>query len=258
MQKPHDTRQFRAVRCRRKHNIILQVTLGVLGRKGVMSVFLFVHGAWGQPEDWDSLVPKLGKDSCLIADLPSCQSATAGLAEDVDHVRRLMGAANDELVMVGHSYGGMVVTEAADERVRRLVYLAAFVPEVGQSTLDLLMSAPATDEEPFFSMNDDGTTTINDWASDDYLALGYSTGALEFMRARPRRPFSMAASVAPCSSAGWEQIASTYVIASKDTAVSPVLQRSMASHCTQTLDADADHFLWLDNLDQVAEILHTV
>ncbi len=98
---------------------------------------VLVHGAWGSPEMWDHVIDALPPGlEILVADLPTCNRPGTTVFNDAQHVRELAGERS--VILVGHSYGGAVITEAAAEipDVAHLVYLAAAMPGVGESMFD--------------------------------------------------------------------------------------------------------------------------
>ncbi len=113
-----------------------------------MTSFVLVHGAFVDGWYWGETARVLEKEghAVQVANLPSCgtdPAALGGLADDVEEVRRLVAAAAAPVVLVGHSYGGMVITELADDtRVALSVYVSAVMPDRGQSALDALGGTP--------------------------------------------------------------------------------------------------------------------
>src|SRR5262245_221812 len=132
-----------------------------------MSTFVFVHGAWGSPQDWDDVIEAIGdRARCVCADLPSVRRADATLADDAAYVRELI-ADVDDVVLVAHSYGGMVITEAGTApNLRHLVYIASVAPEKDE-TLYALASAD-TDPEAGgdLEIRDDGTSFVSGFGND--------------------------------------------------------------------------------------------
>src|SRR5580700_10990719 len=103
-----------------------------------MTVVL-VHGAWHGAWCWEQVIPRLGAagQRSVVVDLPSVSSPGAGLRDDAACVRDALDSLTDDAVLVGHSYGGLVVTEAGvHPNVAHLVYLTAFVLEVGESPVE--------------------------------------------------------------------------------------------------------------------------
>jgi pimeloyl-ACP methyl ester carboxylesterase len=114
-----------------------------------MSTFVLVHGAWQSTGTWDLLVPLLAKDghkviTPILSGLRSDQghlSPEISLKQHIEDVSGAVSKSQDDVILVGHSYAGMIISgvaETSPSQVRRLVYLDAFIPEDGQCALDLL------------------------------------------------------------------------------------------------------------------------
>ena len=211
--------------------------------------YLLVHGAWHGAWCWDAVRAEL--PDAVAIDLPSNHVDGAGFTDDVAAVRAALDGMTD-VVLCGHSYGGAVITEAgAHDSVRHLVYLCAFVPDVGEtaaglsgtpgfepSTLtsgmtfegDVLVVAPDVAREAFYADCDDAPV--------DRLV-----------------PHPMRAFMVEPAAAAWRDKPSTYVVCTQDQAIQPDLQRQMAARCTTTVELDASHSPMLSMPARVAEIL---
>jgi pimeloyl-ACP methyl ester carboxylesterase len=131
-----------------------------------MSSYVLVHGAWLGGWVWDDVVPlleKAGHRVTVVDQLPSAGTDPASLGDlsaDAAYVRRVLDDLDEPVVLVGHSYGGMVITELADDPgVRHSVYLTAFWPQRGQSLLDILGDRPLPG---WIVPRDDGALAISD------------------------------------------------------------------------------------------------
>jgi pimeloyl-ACP methyl ester carboxylesterase len=211
------------------------------------------HGAWC----WERLVPHLAEREVHRIELQSSGPNVAELTDihkDAGALRELLDGLDTSCVLVGHSYGGAVITQASagHERVAHLVYLSAFMPAAGQSALDtfqpaptwvkptadgraLELAAPASAADVFYNTCDAATAQ---WACERI------------------HPFiSLAAGVAPLTAAGWESITSTYVISTRDHALDPVTQRRMAQQATSVIEVATDHSSFMCQPDLIASIL---
>ena len=109
------------------------VAFSASGAQGAATVVL-VHGAFADGSAWNRVVPLLQARGLKVV---SVQNPLSSLADDVAATRRVLDAQTGPVVLVGHSWAGMVITEAGeDERVKALVYVAAFAPAEGQSAVD--------------------------------------------------------------------------------------------------------------------------
>ena len=108
---------------------------------------VLVHGAWGSPEMWDHVIAALPAGAeVLVADLPTCSRPGATLSDDAAHVQELTG--DRPAILVGHSYGGVVISEAGAQLpgVEHLVFVAAAMPDVGESMFDWTSKRGRIDE----------------------------------------------------------------------------------------------------------------
>lgn len=218
------------------------------------SRLVLVHGAWGSPGIWDEVVLELeGQVEIVLADLPTMQRPTATFADDVEHVRSLVGSG--PTVLCGHSYGGAVITEAADgvPSVAHLVYLAAAVPVEGETMFDITTRRPVPGVPLEF--RDDGTAIPGAWGSDDGR---YSAAAIaRFAAVRPR-PFAVAAAVTPLTTVAWRDVPSTYVLATRDQVIHPETQREMAERTGTVVEIDSDHVVTFQAPREVAAVLRSI
>jgi pimeloyl-ACP methyl ester carboxylesterase len=219
-------------------------------------VVILVHGGNGTPEMWDPVVTELDARGVrsIAADLPTALRIDATLADDAECVRQL-AFAESSTVLCAHSWGGSVITEAGCglEGLAHLVYIAAFVPDRGETTAAwggkrlLESAAPMT-------FRDDGTMVISTWPG--LVNRRYDGAAVQRMRAWPApRPFVASAAVTPLTEAAWRQVPSTYVLASRDTVLHPDTQREMAARTTRVIEMDSDHAVMAVFPKEIADLL---
>jgi pimeloyl-ACP methyl ester carboxylesterase len=194
---------------------------------------VLVHGAFASPAGWDGVAAALHKDGYQTA------TPTLGLESvsgDVSIVQATLDSIPGDKILVGHSYGGFVITNAASGRsdVRGLVYTAAYVPDIGETITTLsegyapgaflahLVPAP---EYPLFIV--DPQFFPEDFAQDLNPKL-----AAEI--ADQQRPTSLALFVTPSGPAAWHALPSWYAISGADRAIDPNLQRFMAQRAGST------------------------
>lgn len=218
--------------------------------------YILVHGAWHGAWAWDLITQRLrtaGK-SVVAVDLPSVRAelpSTATFADDAAYVTAAIDAAETPVVLVGHSYGGMVITEAASGRndVVHLCFVTALVLDVGQSlagendtripawvdlTDDRIASKP---HDPVFQFYGDVDAAQ---AAACVARLGWqSTDALR----------------GPISTTAWREIPSSYVLCTEDEAISFHAQTSMSRRTQRQFTLESAHSPFLSQPDALTEIL---
>jgi pimeloyl-ACP methyl ester carboxylesterase len=230
--------------------------------------YVLVHGAWMGSAGWAPVADELrarGADVHLF-DLPAhgddaTPASTATLAGYVDRVSAELDAADRPVILVGHSMGGVVITEVADRRpadIARLVYVAAYLPRDGESLLDLAMSDADSQIGAHLEPHDDGTIGI---AADAFPDLFCGTDCDDTARAalvagyrdEPTAPLGTKVAL----TGGADTVAKTYVHTGEDRVVSPSLQSAMvaATPVNREVTLDASHAVLLSQPDALAQAL---
>jgi pimeloyl-ACP methyl ester carboxylesterase len=184
------------------------------------------------------------------------------LFADARLVADCLSRLGDEVVVVGHSFGGAVITQATEDaaNVAHLVYLTAFTPDVGESVTSLLRSLPAVPSAlgRAIQARDDGTSVL---AGDDAIVTGlYGACPPEPVAAAMARlsPQMMLSFNQPVTAAAWRSITSTFVTCTEDQAIPIVHQRLMAQRCTATVTLHTDHSPFMSAVGDTADILEAV
>ena len=187
---------------------------------------LFVHGAWANASSWDKVLPLIeavGLSGTAVS-LP-----LTSLADDVATVKRAIELIDGPVLLVGHSYGGSVITEAGgDAKVAGLIYVAAFAPDAGESAASLGASGPPTrileqirpDAHGFFKLTRTGV--------DEVFAQDLTAGERALIFAT-QNPLAGAAFGGPITTPSWKEKPSFYLRATEDHTIHPDLQETMAS-----------------------------
>lgn len=228
---------------------------------------VFVHGAWHGAWCFSALQQELDRRgvSSYAIDLPGHGASLqplGDLATDSDAVRGLIQVLAErginDPVLVGHSYGGAVISQAAatGAPVSSLIYIAAFALHAGESVMSALGTFPRHDVAlgAAIEFRDDGTSILN-----ARLARGalYGACAEAFTDAAIARltpqPMSSMAQVLTESALG--RLPSTYIICSQDEAVHPSHQEIMAGRCTQAITLDTDHSPFISMVNETADII---
>ncbi|TWP50159.1 alpha/beta hydrolase [Lentzea tibetensis] len=211
---------------------------------------LFVHGAcvtdgaWW----WRRMVPLLAAQgvSSAAVELPSCDG-DGDLHADGDAVRAQVASADEPCVLVGHSYGGMVITDAGSSAAR-LVYLTAVVPDAGESLGSLAAPAPFLDPGP------DGRVGVQGSALPSLFMQDCTSSDISGALARLTRQSLAAFGQAPRSVA-WRTVPSTYVVCSDDRATPPSRQRSYAARLGNVVEISTGHHPFLSAPDLLSSTL---
>lgn len=235
------------------------------------ALVVLVHGAWHGGWCWAGLQAELDHRgiASLAIDLPGHGTSShdlTGLHGDVDSVTTTLDhlAVRDDgpMVLVGHSYGGAVITQAAAGRtdVGHLVYVAAFALDPGESVLGALGTFDRREVELSAAMvpTEDGTATLLDPATAPGALYGQCTPETIAAAVRRLSPQSMASMVEAVDGAPRDDIASTYVVCTRDRAVHPDHQNLMAQRCTHRLELDTDHSPFLSAISDMADIIESV
>lgn len=219
---------------------------------------IFVHGACVRDGEWwwQRMVGPLGDlgiETVAVA-LPSCGEDGAELGDlydDVEACRRAIDAADGPVVLLGHSYGGMVITEAgADERVARLVYVTSVMADEGQSQGELLGAEPA----PWLDPSDDGTIGVHPDLIRELFLQDCDEEATEGALARLTRQALVPFTQAP-RRLGWRERPATYVVCTEDLATPAEVQRARVRGDARTVEFEAGHHPFLSRPEDFAQLI---
>lgn len=225
-----------------------------------MPTFLLVHGSWHGPWCWDLLRSALERrgQTAVAVDLPSCGTDPARLgtyADDACVVADAAALVDGDVVVVGHSYGGAVVSEAAfGGNVRRLVFLCAFMPDTGRSYVSYLPPGPLP---PYVGLRDDGTFSVPDGQAHEhfYADCAPDLSAWATVRLRPQSQTVLGPSV---TAASWRSKPSTYIVTTQDRALPPDFQRMFAAQADEVREFASSHSPFLSRPDDLADLLISI
>lgn len=213
---------------------------------------VLVHGAFADGSGWRGVYDELVARGYAVSIV---QNPLTSFADDVAATRRVLSRQDGPAILVGHSYGGSVITETGtDPQVAGLVYVAAFAPDVGQSTLDQYTQIPPP---PNFvpEQQADGFAYLNAERFRAGFAGDTNEADAAFLR-DAQVPISMAALAAPVTVAAWKTKPSWYVVATQDGAIAPELLRSTARRIgARTTEVPGSHVVFLTQPKAVAEVI---
>ncbi|MDX6653777.1 MAG: hypothetical protein QOH18_478 [Solirubrobacterales bacterium] len=186
--------------------------------------------------------------------LPSCGEAgeqLGDLRDDVEACRRAIAAADGPVVLLGHSYGGMVITEAgADDRVARLLYLTSVMADDGQSQAELTGTEPA----PWLDPGEDGTIGVHPDLIREFFLQDCDEEATEGALSRLTRQSAVPFTQSP-RRIGWRERPATYVVCTEDLATPAEVQRRRVQGDARVVEFQAGHHPFLSRPEAFAETI---
>ncbi len=192
---------------------------------------VFVHGAFADGSSWDDIIPTLHARGLKVV---SVQNPLSSLAEDVAATRRALDAQTGPVVLVGHSWGGMVITEVGHHpRVRSLVYVAAFAPSVGQSVNDLARDYPKPTGIDHLIVDKEGFATLSFEGISKHFAQDVPIAKHRLMAAT-QGPIRAAAFDEKVSVTAWSTKPSWFIVSEQDRMIQPALQLDSAKKLSAT------------------------
>jgi pimeloyl-ACP methyl ester carboxylesterase len=225
--------------------LLLSMLPATVSAKAVLAAdrptIVLVHGSWAGPSGWDQVVAGLQKDGFATA-APTLDLAT--LAGDVATVRATLDAIPGNKILVGHSYGGMVISGAAYGRsdVLGLVYAAAFVPDQGETAFGLLAPYPPSEAFSHLIPNPFPFLYIDPAIFPGVFCQDLSPKKAAELNAG-QRPISLFAGSEPSGPVAWRTLPSWYAISGQDLVINPGLQAFVSARAGSTVVRfdDASH-----------------
>jgi pimeloyl-ACP methyl ester carboxylesterase len=219
---------------------------------GVKNVVL-VHGGFVDGSGWRGVYDLLKKDGYNVAIV---QNPTTSLADDVAVTKRALAAQNGPAILVGHSYGGVVITEAGNHpRVAGLVYIAAFAPDKGESVSALIKDPPAGAPVPPILPPQDGYLFLDRTKFRAAFAADVTADEAAFM-ADSQVPWGLDALNGAVSEPAWSAKPSWYLVATDDRMIPPDAQRAMSKRAGSTVaEVAGSHAVYVSQPQAVAAII---
>jgi pimeloyl-ACP methyl ester carboxylesterase len=231
---------------------------------GPKPTIVLVHGAWADASSWTPVIERLESAGYRVDAPPN---PLQGLTYDSAYIASYLKQIKGPVILVGHSYGGAVITDASarDASVKALGYIAGWAPAKGE-TLESLIASRLAAEIPALPVTaaaypEQGGGTGTDLTINpaDYPSVfldnelpAYEEDAL----AAEQRPLSLNALTEASSTPGWETIPSWYMVANQDHAIAPNLERFMAARMhAHTVDVNGPHLIMLTDPGAVASLI---
>ncbi len=214
---------------------------------------VLVHGGFVDGAGWEGVYNVLKKDGYNVSIV---QNPTTSLADDVAVTRLAIARAQGPVVLVGHSYGGVVVTEAGtDPKVAGLVYITAFAPDKGESVEALIKNPPPGAPVPPILPPQDGYLFLDKAKFRASFAADVPEAKAAFL-ADSQVPWGAAAVSGSVSEPAWKYKPSGYLVATEDKMIPPPAQRQMATRAGSTIaEAAGSHAIYMSNPEAVAALI---
>lgn len=215
---------------------------------------VLVHAAWADASSWNKIIPTLQSRGMPVV---AVQIPLTSLSDDAATVRRILKRVNGPVVLVGHSYGGAVITAAGsgNPNVKALVYVAAMAPDEGETVGQLLHRAAPHASAPALVPDEDGFLWMSAKGFADAVAHESSTDDALLMAAT-QKPIAVKCVQEHMSRPAWKEKASWFLVAERDRMIAPETQRFMAHRAGgQILAMEVDHTPLASAPDRVVGII---
>ncbi len=232
--------------------IIVPATKATAQPTTAVKTVLLIHGAWADGSSWSKVIPLLEAKGLRVV---AVQIPLTSFADDVAATQRAIALEDGPVLLVGHSYGGAVITEAGnDPKVAGLVYVSAVAPDTGESAFGLITSVPTPigtelrpDKSGFLKLTPKGIA--EDFAQD------LSAKEIEVLTAT-EVPTSVAAMKGEITTPAWKSKPSWYIVAANDRAISPDLEAAQAKKIgATTTTVSSSHVIMLAQPSKVAGVI---
>ncbi|MBZ9756331.1 alpha/beta hydrolase [Mesorhizobium sp. ESP6-5] len=214
---------------------------------------VLVHGGFVDGSGWEGVYHQLKEDGY---DVTIVQNPTTSLADDVAFTRRAIAAAPGNVILVGHSYGGVVVSEAGtDPKVSAVVYIAAFAADAGESVSTLIANPPPGAAVPPILPPVDGFLMLDKAKFAASFAADVRPSLASFM-ADSQVPWAVAALEGKVTEPAWRVKPSWYLVATDDHMIPPPAQRQMANRAgATTVEVPGSHAVYVSDPASVAKLI---
>jgi pimeloyl-ACP methyl ester carboxylesterase len=223
------------------------------GARAPVKNVVLVHGVYADGSSWQKVIPLLQAQGLHVT---SVQNPTTSLQDDVDAVKRALAEQNGPTLLVAHSYGGMVISQAGDDpKVTGLVYIAARAPDAGEDYPALVKKFAAAPASAGLQWSPSGygklseQAFVNDFAGDlpKQEALVYYAVQL---------PMAKAITMAKTTVAAWHTKPTWYAVSTQDRTINPDLERFMAKRMNaHTIEIPSSHVSLLSHPQEVADLI---
>lgn len=216
----------------------------------LVKTIILVHGFWADGSCYSEIIPTLLVEGYEVI---AVQNPLTSLEDDIAATKRAIARANGNCILVGHSWGGFIITAVGnDERVVGLVYVAALAPDAGESMMDLMSRYGSP--SPHFQA-EDGFVWISKDGVDEVLAQDLSPARKALIHATQVPP-SVLLTTAKAGLPAWRNKPSWYILATHDQAVPPDLQHHLAERMgAKTVTLESSHFPMISHSQEVLAVI---
>ncbi len=224
-------------------------------QSAVVNNVVLVHGGFVDGSGWQGVYKALKKSGHAVTIV---QNPTFSLADDVAVTKRALANQNGPAILVGHSYGGVVITEAGnDPKVAGLVYIAAFAPDKGESVSALIKDPPPGAPVPPILPPQDGYLFLDKAKFASSFAADVSPDLAEFM-ADSQVPWGVEALSGAISQPAWKTKPSWYLVSTEDRMIPPDAQRAMSKRAGSTVvEVKGSHSVYVSQPQAVASLIES-
>ena len=221
--------------------------------QGSAKTVVLVHGAFADGTSWHKVIPLLRKTGLKVI---AVQNPLDSLENDVAFTTRAIDTAEGPVVLVGHSWGGVVITQAGlHEKVKSLVFVSAYAPDVGQSLLDAVKNYPPTPGSNYFVKDAKGYLKLSDEGVFNHFAADLPRPEQELVAAT-QGAFHSSAPATVVTRAAWHKVPSFVAIAANDSIAPPQMQRDQALRLkAKSIELSSSHVAMLSHPEAVAKLI---
>lgn len=225
---------------------------------GPKPTIVLVHGAWADASSWDRVARRL-QDQGYTVIAPA--NPLRGVQYDSGYLSSVLATITGPIVLVGHSYGGVLITNAGtgNPNVKALVYVAAFAPDLGETVGQILAMNPGSQAEPpnlTFRPYPGGLDTYITPSAFHSVFCADLPATTAAVMAASQRPIAAAALGEPSGAPAWKTIPSWYLVASNDQAIPPATERFMAKRAgATTVEIPSSHVAMISHPAVVTDLI---
>lgn len=234
----------------------------------MMSTYVLIHGAWHGGWCWKKVAPLLEQSGHIVLtpDLPAHGDDRTPLSEVTlqsyaDRVGEVVNAQQEPVILVGHSMGGMAISQAAEycsAKIKTLVYVSAFLLQKGESLLQVTQSDPSSRILPNLIDNEDGSAGLKESSLEEMFFVGCSAEDIAFglPRLRPE-PMAPVATPLTITEENFGSVPRVYIECLDDIVISPAIQKKMytAQPCQKVFTMNTGHSPFLSAAEELVEYL---